>query len=297
MNYYEEIKTRLINNEVYSKIKDYSKERNTLETYFEIGKLLYKAGSKYGENIIGQYANKLIVEVGKKYNRSTLFRMKQFYSIFSNIKVAPMVRQLTWSHCLLLLPIKNIDEIIYYINQVSNQHLSKRQLQEKIKNKEYDRLPKSIKNKETFKKKIDIKELIPNPILIKNTRNLDIVNEKMIHNMLLENISSFLNELGNGYSYIKDEYPIKIGDRYNYIDFLLFNIEYNCYVVIELKNTVLKKEHIGQIEIYMNYIDNNLKKINHDKTIGIIICRKDNRFIIEYASDKRIISREYKLVS
>ena len=107
MNYYDEIKTRLINNEVYLNIKDYSKERNTLETYFEIGKLLYKAGSKYGENIIDQYANKLIIEVGKKYNRSTLFRMKQFYSIFSNIKVAPMVRQLTWSHCYVVIELKN----------------------------------------------------------------------------------------------------------------------------------------------------------------------------------------------
>ena len=94
----------------------------------------------------------------------------------------------------------------------------------------------------------------------------------------------------------ENEYKIKIGDRYNYIDLLLFNIEYNCYVVIELKVTELKKEHIGQIEFYMNYIDKTIKKVNQDKTIGIIICKKENRYVIEYCSDNRIISREYELV-
>ena len=114
--------------------------------------------------------------------------------------------------------------------------------------------------------------------------------------MILEDIPSFLEELGNDFTFIKNEYKIKIGDRYNYIDLLLYNIEFNCYVVVELKVTELKKEHIGQIEVYMNYIDNNLKKTNQDKTIGIIICKRDNKYIIEYASDKRILTREYIII-
>ena len=77
---------------------------------------------------------------------------------------------------------------------------------------------------------------------------------------------------------------------------LLYNIEYNCFVVIELKVTELKKEHIGQVQVYMNYIDNHLKKMNQDKTIGIIICKRDNKYVIEYSSDKRILSREYELI-
>jgi len=116
MNYYDEIKRKLIDNEIYSKVKDYSKEMNKINTYFEIGKLLNEAGGKYGENIIGEYAEKLVLEVGKKYNRSTLFRMKQFYNVFNNEKVAPLVRQLSWSHCLILLPLKDINKINYYIN-------------------------------------------------------------------------------------------------------------------------------------------------------------------------------------
>ncbi|MBQ7136427.1 MAG: DUF1016 family protein [Bacilli bacterium] len=80
------------------------------------------------------------------------------------------------------------------------------------------------------------------------------------------------------------------------MDLLLFNIEYNCYVVVELKVIELKKEHIGQIQVYMNYIDENLRKINQDKTIGIIICKQDNKYVIKYCSDDRIIAREYELV-
>ena len=118
----------------------------------------------------------------------------------------------------------------------------------------------------------------------------------MLKKLILEDMDNFLEELGEGFSYIKNEYKIKLGDKYNYIDLLLYNIEFNCYVVVELKVTELKKEHIGQIQIYMNYIDKNIKKINQGKTIGIIICRKDNKFVMEYCSDERIIAREYELV-
>ena len=116
MNYYNEIKNKLIDNEIYQKVKDYSKERNKVITYFEIGKLLNEARGKYGDKIIDEYSKKLMIEVGKKYNKRTLFRMKQFYNVFSNEKVSTMLTQLTWSHYLLLLSIRDYNKIIYYIN-------------------------------------------------------------------------------------------------------------------------------------------------------------------------------------
>ena len=105
-----------------------------------------------------------------------------------------------------------------------------------------------------------------------------------------------MKELGSSFCFIGSEYKIKRGDKYNYIDLLLFNIEYNCYVVVELKAVGLKKEHIGQIEFYMNYIDENVKKVVHEKTIEIIICKQDDKYVIKYCSDKRIVAREYELV-
>ena len=103
-------------------------------------------------------------------------------------------------------------------------------------------------------------------------------------------------QLGNGFTYIGNEFKIKVDGKYNFIDLLLFNYEYDCFAVIELKVTELKKEHIGQIQVYMNYIDEKLRKINQDKTIGIIICKQNNEYVIKYCSDERIIAREYELV-
>ena len=80
------------------------------------------------------------------------------------------------------------------------------------------------------------------------------------------------------------------------MDLLLYNIKYKCYVVVELKVTELKKEHTGQIMTYMNYIDKNIKTIEENKTVGIIICKQDNEYVIKYCSDDRIIAREYELV-
>ena len=301
MNYYNEIKNKLIDNEVYKKVKDYSKNRNDLSTYYEVGKLLIKTQggeerAKYGDNLIKEYSERLFNDTGRKYNITALKRIRQFYLVVE--KGVPLAHQLTWSTYCELLPLKDINEINYYIKTTIEQCLSKRQLRERIRNKEYQRLDDKTKLKLINKEEIDIKDNIKNPIIIKNKLDIDkeIVSEKILQRLILEDIPSFLEELGTGYSFIKNEYKIKIGDTYNYIDLLLFNIKYNCYVVVELKVTELKKEHIGQIQIYMNYIDNSLRKITQDKTIGLIICKKDNKYVIEYSSDKRILSREYELI-
>ena len=295
MNYYNEIKTKLIENENYARIKDYSKERHKVITYYEIGKLLLEAGKHYGENIIGKYAEKLREEVGTKYDKRTLFRMRQFYVLFKDSKVSPLGTQLSWSHYRLLLSIKEEEKLEFYINLATSNNLTKRELEEKIKNNDYERLDKESRNKLGSHTNVFIQELIKSPLIIKNKLNNEVINEKTLKNIILENIDDFLLELGNDYCYKGNEYRIKIGDRYNYIDLLLYNIEYNCYVIIELKVTELKKEHIGQIETYMQYIDRNLKKTTQNKTIGIIICKKDNVFLMEYCSDPRILSREYIL--
>ena len=296
MNYYNEIKENLINNEITKKVKDYSKNRSDLNTYYNVGKLLAEAGKHYGEGIIKEYSKKLTNELGKKYNIRTLFRIRQFYLVFSNEKVSTLSTQLSWSHYSELILFDNINKINYYIKISEQQNLSVRELRTKIKNNEYERSDEETKLKLINKENTEVKDFIKEPIIIKNGLNYNDVSEKVLKKLILEDIPSFLEELGTGFSFIKDEYKIKIGTNYNYIDLLLYNIEFNCYVVVELKVTELKKEHIGQIEVYINYIDKTIKNINQDKTIGIIIVRKNNKFIMEYCSDKRILSKEYLLV-
>ena len=300
MNYYNEIKNKLIDNEVYKRVKDYSKNRNDLNTYYEVGKLLIEAQggeerAKYGDRLIKEYSERLYNELGKKYDITTLKRYRQFYLKIE--KGAALRHQLSWTHYRELLTLDNINELNYYVEITIEQNLSYRQLREKTKTKEYQRLDNNTKLKLINKEKLDIKDNIKNPIVIHNKNNLDKENisEKVLQRLILEDIPSFLKELGVGFCFIGSEYKIKIGNTYNYIDLLLFNYIYNCFIVIELKVCELKKEHIGQIEVYMNYIDRHIKSINQDKTIGIIISRRNNNYYIEYSSDKRILTREYIL--
>ena len=294
MNYYNEIKKELINNEINRKVKNYSINKSDLNAYYNVGKMLSEAGKHYGEGIINEYSIKLTIDIGKGYGISNLKRMRQFYLMIE--KGALMGHQLSWSHYKELIPLKDINKINYYINLCENNPISRDELKSRIKSKEYERLPQETKNKLIAKEQSKVEDFVKNPILIKNSYNYEFITERILKQLILEDIPSFLKELGDGFSFIDSEYKIKIGDRYNYIDVLLFNYIYNCFIVVELKVTELKKEHIGQIEVYMNYIDNNLRKINQDKTIGIIICKQDNKYIIKYCSDERIIAREYELV-
>ena len=293
MNYYNEIKQELLNNEINKKVKNYSINKSDLNTYYNVGKMLSDAGKHYGEGIIKKYSIQLISDVGKKYNVTTLKRMRQFYRMVE--KGAPLGHQLSWSHYRELLPIKDINEIKYYINICENLKLTRDELKLKIKSNEYKRLDESTKTKLINKNESNVVDFVKSPIVIKNSNNYNDVSEKTLQKLILEDIPSFLDELGVGFTFIRNEYKIKIGERYNYIDLLLYNIKFRCCVVIELKITELKKEHIGQIQTYMNYVDKNLRTIDENKTIGIIIVKKNNKFIMEYCSDERIISKEYRL--
>lgn len=300
MDYYNKIKSQFISNEIYKNVKDYYKNKNDLMTYYNVGKLLIEAQggeerAKYGDGLIKEYSKKLTEELGKGYTVTSLKRMRQFYLIVQ--KGATLSHQLTWSHYQEVISLKNINEINYYIMIIRQQNLGIRKLREKIRNKEYERLDGNTKLKLVMEEEKQIQDYIKHPILIKNNLNIEEITEELLEQLILNEMDSFLAELGEGFCYIKHQYKIKIGDSYNYIDLLLYNIIYNCYVVVELKVTELKKEHIGQTQFYMNYINKNLKRVDQNDTIGIIVCKRENKFVMEYCSDSRIYETTYMLVS
>lgn len=291
MNYYKQIKSELINNEAYKRVKDYSKNRSDLRAYYNVGKLLIKAQggekrAKYGDKIIKKYATKLTLELGRQYNWVTLTRMRKFYLLSQ--KVATLSQQLTWSHYVELLKFDNLDEVQYYLKLCENNSLSVRDLRERIKNKDYQRLPVSTRKKLAQNKPIKPQDTVKDPIMIRNSGKYDEFSEKVLQQLILEDIEHFLKELGDGFAFISSEYKIKIGKDYHYIDLLLGNLKFNCYVVIELKITEFKAEYIGQIQKYMNYVDKNLKDPFQSDTIGIVIARRGNQFVLEYCSDPRV---------
>ena len=299
MNYDNEIKNEIIDIETYKKVKDYSKNKRELEGYYKIGKILIEAQggesrAKYGDGLIKEYSKKLTNEFGKGYSTRNLKLMRKFY-LFQ--KGHAVNAQLTWTHYRQLLPLTNDNEIKYYEKITIEQKLGYRDLHEKIKNNEYERLDNKTKEKLTNEEEIKIGDYIKKPILIKLNKDINIVSEKILKNAILENIEDFMNELGDGYSFIKSEYKIKDFETNNYIDILLFNYIYNCFVVIELKVTELKKEHIGQTQVYMEYIDKNLKQPTQNNTIGIIVTKNKNEFVMHYCNNQRIYQTTYITVN
>ena len=294
MNYYNEIKETLVKNEVYKKVKDYSKNRSDLNAYFEVGRLIVEAQggekrAKYGNKLIKEYSEKLTKELGKGYNVTNLKNMRQFYLKFK--KGRTLCDQLQWSHYRYLLPIKEDNKFDYYVMITKKLSLSVRELRERIKFKEYERIG--------YKQELEepkVNTFIKNPIIIKANNSNEKLTEYALHKSILENMDDFLKELGLGFTYVGSEVKIKIGDSYHYIDFLLFNYKFNCFVVIELKVTEFKAEYIGQVTKYINYVDKNIKEPFNDKTVGVIICKKDNEYVLEYCSNPQIFTTTYKLV-
>ena len=298
---YNEIKKELIQLAIDKKIDTYVVNKNELTHYFNVGKMLIDAQggeerARYGNQLIKNYSKRLTNEVGKGYSTRNLKYMRKFY-LFQ--KGQPVVAQsLSWTHYIILLSLKDINEINYYINQIELYHWGKRALIMHIKNNDYLRLPMETKDKLINKKELDIYDNIKNPIFINTYSELEKneISEKLLKTFILRDIDNFLEQLGDGFAYIANEYKIMIGSRPNYIDLLLYNFLFNSYVVVELKVIPSNKNHLGQVMVYMNYIDKHVKKFNQNKTIGIIVCRKDNRYLIEYSTDSRIKITSYELV-
>ena len=307
-NIYKDIKNELLESVIDKRIDAYFVNRNELTHYYNVGKMIVDAQggenkSEYGNKLIKKISERLTREIGKGYSTTSLKYMRQFYLFQKSQPVADQSKkaytQLSWSHYIELLSLDDFNEMNYYINISISQHLSRNNLRERIKSKEYHRLDNKTKNKLINKEELDIYDNIKNPIYIntyENIINKTNIEEKALKTFILRDIDNFLKQLGDGFCYVENEYKILIGNKYNYIDLLLFNYNYNCFVVVELKVTKSKKDYLGQIMVYMNYIDKHVKKINQDKTIGIIVCRHDNKYLIEYSTDPRIRITTYKLV-
>ena len=300
MNYYNEIKNILIDNAIGRKVREYKSNQKDLESYYNVGKLLVEAQggeerAKYGDGLIKEYSKRLTTELGKGYSTRNLKYMRNFYLLAKGQPLAAQFKNInmTWSNVCEILNLSNIEEMKYYLNLSNKLCLTKLELRTKIKSKEYERLDSKIKEKLMKQEEVSVKDKMPDPIVLEGLEYKEKLTEKIVQKWIDENPASFCEALGEGYSYIKNQYKIKIGSNYNYIDVLLFNvIDMNC-VVVEIKVTELKKEHIGQIETYMNYVDVNLKKDFHNKTTGILLVRKNNKWLIKYINNDGIMIRKY----
>ena len=222
-------------------------------------------------------------------------RFRQFFLCFPIF--APLGRILTWTTIRTILPIKNENKRNYYINLCIENNLSQRELEREIKNKSYERL-------ENKPDKIDI--VVPtkvpniannfkNPILLKLKDN-EIKNESDLEKLIYSQLSYVFLQLGNGFAWVGNQYKISDGNKNYFIDMLLYNYVYNCFVVVEIKCRKLKKEDKGQVEFYMNLVDSFVKEANNNPTVGIIITKNQNKFIANFVRNEKIMPLTYELI-
>ena len=292
-NYLENIKNEIISGNAKVVAKNYQINNVKLTMNYNIGKELAEAGKHYGEGIVKKYASILTNEFGRGYSVSNLKRMRQFYILFE--KGAPLAHQLTWEHLRLLLPLKDVNKINYYISIIRRDNLSKRALAERIKINEYDRLSDGAKESLLNKEELSLIQSVLNPIVLTPNKSYEIYTEKVLQEIIYENLDSFMKQLGGGYFYVGREYKLNIGDKKNYIDYLFYNVVDSRYCVVEIKAREYRKTDYGQIKTYMNYIDEHLKNITQNNTIGIIITKSVNKFEAHYVKDNQVTIVEFKI--
>ena len=279
---------------------DYFKNKDLVNNYFEIGKLLIEAQGgeehdTYGNKLIKTWSVELTEKFGKGYDASNLRRFRQFYSEFK--MCGTVCHTLTWSNIRILLPIKNENKRNYYINMCIKKNLSKRALEKEIKNNAFERL--SLADKENIKlisdknEVLTIKDTLKDPVLITINEDLDNISEEKLAKIIRKELEIFLLELGCGYTYVGKE--VRMGE--SYCDLLFFNTEFLCYVVIELKTRKIKKEDIGQLEYYINYVDENMKKESFNPTIGVLVAKEGNYLVMKYCTNKNIYKTTYKIIN
>ena len=292
-DYLYNIKTEIINGNAKVAAKNYQINNVKLTMNYNIGKELAEAGKHYGEGIVKKYAKELTEEFGKGYTYSELNRMIKYYVMVQ--KLGPLAPILTWSHYLKLLVLNDINEIKYYINITKRDNLSKRALAERIKSDEYGRLSTEAKEKILNKEELSLIQSVPSPIVLVPNKSYEVYTEKILQEIIYENLDSFMKQLGGGYFYVGREYKLNIGDKKNYIDYLLYNYKMNCFCVIEIKAREYRKTDYGQIKTYMNYVDEHLKTIIQNNTIGIIITKSVDKFEAHYVKDNQVTIVEFKI--
>lgn len=307
-NVYENIKTTIINarNKIYSTINF-----EMVLAYWNIGKQIVEAQGKdsraeYGTRLIEYLSKRLTKEFGKGYNQSNLSRMRQFYLSFPIL--AALRQELSWTHYRLLLKIEGKEKLAFYLTECAEQNWSTRQLERQINSFYYERL---LKTKEKYKKEVQDeihklepgitpKDIIKDPYVLEflELKENERFREKDIESALINNLQSFLLELGKGFSFVARQKRITIDGDHFYIDLVFYNYILKCFVLIDIKTGKLTHQDIGQMDFYIRYYEEEIKSKVDNPTVGIVLCSEKNNAMVKYTilkENKQLFASKYKL--
>lgn len=282
-------------------------------TYFEIGKMIVeeeqngKEKAEYGKQILSELSERLASEFGKGFSETNLKQMRYFYLTYSIRQTVSDEFKLTWSHYLKLMRITNVNERNFYEIEAIKNNWSLRELQRQYDSALYTRLAIS-KNKEEIRslgQKGQIieknKDLIKDPYVLEflGLPEQSFYSESDLEQKLIDKLEHFLLELGNGFTFVARQKRITFEEKHFKIDLVFYNRILKCFVLIDLKIGELKHQDIGQMQMYVNYFDREVKLEDENKTIGIILCQDKSESVVRYTlpeNNEQIFASKYLTV-
>ena len=253
--------------------------------YWEIGKYLNEEfleskRANYGEKIVATLSRQLVELYGKTFERSKILRMMQFVEIFPDKEiVATLSRQLSWSHFIILFPLKNHEKIMYYAHDVMNRNLGVRALREEINRKSFER--RDIANTHLSSGSQVPFNVFKDPYLLDVLGLKENYLETDLEKAILTELEAFMLEFGHGFSFIERQKRMNIGEDEIILDLLFYNRKIKRLVAVELKIGEFKAAYKGQMELYLNWLNRYEKQDDEESPIGIILCASANRDKVE----------------
>ena len=305
-------------------------------TNWHIGQYIveYEQGGKeraeYGTQLLKRLSEDLTKEFGQGFSYRNLQLFKKFYQTFPIVqtlsaqslnpetkkgqtvsakfsdKAIASLLKLNWSHFVRLLSVKNENERNFYIIETAENNWSEREIDRQINSGLYERLALS-KNKKAIKdlaqkgQQIQTEQdVLKDPLVLEflNLKQAEKYSESDLETAIINNLGEFLLELGKGFTFVARQQRISSGTEHFYIDLVFYNRLLRSFVIIDLKIGKLKHQDIGQMQMYVNYYDREVKTENENPTIGIILCKENDNFVVEYTlpkDNKQIFAKEYSL--
>ena len=281
-----------------------------VKAYWQIGKLIIedeqngKTRAAYGKAILNELSMRLTAEYGKGFDASNLRYMRLFYQVFPNCDA--LRHELTWTHYRLLLRVENVQARDWYMNESAEENWSSRQLDRQISVLYYERLALSHDKKPVRREaadkieKIEPEQFIRNPYVLEflDLKDYPSLRESSLEQALIDNLQSFLLELGKGFSFVARQKRMRYEEKDFYIDLVFYNYVLKCFVLIDLKVGELSHQDIGQMDSYVRMYEDLFRGKDDNPTIGLILCSKRNEAVVKYSvlkESKRLFASKYML--
>lgn len=288
----------------------YAVNTEMVQAYWLIGKEIVEEEQKgkrragYGEQLIEMLAKKLTFEFGSGFLARNLWYMRNFYLSFP--KLNALRSELTWTHYRLLMRVEDKHARGFYEIECTKNRWSTRELERQINSLLFERLALSKDKKGLMKLAKKGQEIQKTDDLVKDPYILEFVGLKEeahlrefnLESALIEHLKEFILELGKGFSFVARQKRITLGSDHFYIDLVFYNRLLQCFVLIDLKVGKLIHQDLGQMQMYVNYYDQEIRQEGENPPIGLVLCTDKNEAVVRYTlpkGEKRIFASKYKL--